>query len=520
VHIRADVHDPVVDPRVHSRRIAGSDLADRLDMARTSPVLPRWALVAAVSFGGACASPLDEHDSVVGDPATPGTVDPGDPVQVDTPPAGYPHADLDVGCAPIFRQSVVPEYRVTISASHWAAIEAEFLNPQLTASGAPEDPPYHPVELRVVDDDAEHAPAGVMLRLNGNTSWLQTIALDDDPKMQFVIAFNKVDTDGRFQGLRKIKLDMPRGDRTFLQARVALAWLRGRAGVPAQCANNARVFINGEYYGLYTSIEFQDKGFLKRVYGAADDDGDLWKAGRTIKTNEETHTTTRIDAFWDLEDLDGLRALTELETSMRAWVSEALIGDCDGYNQGRPNFLLYDRPSSRKFVWLVTDLDTSLDEDYLPPDATPVFAPDEGRWIRNAPHYLIALNDPDGLARYVRAMSLQLPKLDPEELETWIEDWSAQIADAAHDDPRRPFSSSQHAHALDQMQEYPALRAAYLEDWVECWEDGGVDADGDGFDMCRDCADDDASQSPAAEEVCDAIDNDCNGIVDDDAGCD
>jgi hypothetical protein len=41
------------------------------------------------------------------------------------------------------------------------------------------------------------------------------------------------------------------------------------------------------------------------------------------------------------------------------------------------------------------------------------------------------------------------------------------------------------------------------------------DADGDGFTSDVDCNDLDSSIPPAAEEVCDSIDNDCNLKVDD-----
>ena len=48
-------------------------------------------------------------------------------------------------------------------------------------------------------------------------------------------------------------------------------------------------------------------------------------------------------------------------------------------------------------------------------------------------------------------------------------------------------------------------------------EDGSlVDSDGDGFLGDEDCNDGDASVSPAAVEVCDGLDNDCDGIVDED----
>lgn len=487
-------------------------------------------LVVAVGCGGE-VNPRISTDAAVGpDAPTPDAgVDSAPPADapdapvdagpdVDAPPAVNPYAEIDEGCAPIFSQLIVPEYHLTIGPDDWAAMQAEFLNPQLDANGTLIEPPYHPTQLHIVEGDATFDPPGVMVRLNGNTSWLQTIVYDANPKMQFLIAFNKVDHDARFEDQRRIKLDMPRADWTFLQQRVALAWLRGRAEIPAQCANSARVFVNGSYYGLYANVEFQDKSFLKRVYGAADNDGDLWKSARTIKTNEETFTWTRITAFWDLFDLAGLDSLVDVDRSMDEWASEAVIGDTDGYNQGRPNFFLYDRPSNHKFVWLANDLDTTLDEDFLPPDTSPVFAPPlpgESRWERDWHHYLFTLADAAGVARYVQAMQRQLPRLDPDELTAWITAWSAQIADAVAADPHRAYTMTAHADALVRMQGYAPARASYLQDWLDCWSTGGADADGDGFDLCHDCQDADPARSPAATEVCDDVDNDCNGRVDD-----
>ena len=41
-----------------------------------------------------------------------------------------------------------------------------------------------------------------------------------------------------------------------------------------------------------------------------------------------------------------------------------------------------------------------------------------------------------------------------------------------------------------------------------------ADGDGDGFDSSLDCDDDEPTISPGAQEVCDGIDNDCDGLID------
>jgi len=46
----------------------------------------------------------------------------------------------------------------------------------------------------------------------------------------------------------------------------------------------------------------------------------------------------------------------------------------------------------------------------------------------------------------------------------------------------------------------------------------GTDADGDGFDDTVDCDDYDASIFPGAPEVCDGLDNNCNGVADEGCG--
>jgi hypothetical protein len=42
-----------------------------------------------------------------------------------------------------------------------------------------------------------------------------------------------------------------------------------------------------------------------------------------------------------------------------------------------------------------------------------------------------------------------------------------------------------------------------------------IDADGDGWATTEDCDDNDPTTHPGATEICDGVDNNCDGLVDD-----
>ncbi len=419
---------------------------------------------------------------------------------------------VDDGCADIFAQNVMPKYDVEISDADLDLLEQEFREADVV-----EPHMFYPITFTY---EGEEVPATI--RLKGNTSWVQAIEFDEDPKMQFVISFNETDPAGRWKGLRKIELDMPRSDYSFLRQRLGLYYLRS-IGQPAQCANSARLHINGEYYGLYTNLERLDKEFLERHF-PNDDQGDLWKGGRILKTNDEANPDySRLDPFWDDEvplDINSLDALVDLEGSVAAWTAEAMMPHSDGYYMGRPNFFLYDHPT-RGFLWISADLDSAF--DYLLPDIDPMYGNcDEveaykcgGRGNNERQHFRIVIGDPSWNQTYVDDLATARAGYDAEHLSAMTDLWSRQIRGGVLADPHKPFTDGDHDFWVASLEAYPAMRAAAVDEWLACRTEGGEDADGDGFSNCEECNDADAAVNPGATEICgNLVDDDCDFLID------
>ena len=175
--------------------------------------------------------------------------------------SGCPEKELakphtPVLCPDLFDEDRVVDIRVEIAPEEWDGLVEEYLGWEERKRLGLDLKPYHP--LVAFDANGEHIE-DAQIRLKGNPccSW-------EGEKMQFVIAFNKVDEDGRFAGLRKLTLDAPPYDASVMRERLALSYFND-AGIAASCANHARLTINGDYYGLYTNIEHVDREFLERL---------------------------------------------------------------------------------------------------------------------------------------------------------------------------------------------------------------------------------------------------------------
>lgn len=486
-------------------------------------------LVVAVLSGG-CESDGARH------PGSAPAIEAGDPLPVvdaampdragdvgspaDSAPSSdlVPRRDADAAegrtagaCSDLFDQEELITYEVQIAPEEWDKLREEFLSFEARELAGLPLHPYHPMVLRY---GAESLDAWI--RLKGRSSWFNAVRKHGAAaKMQFVIAFDEgADSKRRFHGVQKVELDHAAYvDATWLHERLSTWYMRG-AGLPAVCVNNARLVVNGAYYGLYSHLEHPDHDFLRRVFPGASD-GDLWKKKDDFQWSKSGPDLTRHDRIWAIRDAAGMAALSDMTTTLRVWAAEAMLADADGYWGGNNNYLMYDHPS-RGWTWLADDLDGTL--DFRPADMHPLFF-----WIgyegRNpGRHFVAVLSDPHWRARFIEALRWARSAWHSGQMQSLVDTWAEQIAAAAAADPHVPYSFADHEGKVARLRAFLPARAEAMSRWLECTAAGDLDADGDGAPWCLDCDEDDPASHLGAPEICgDGRDQSCNGVADD--GC-
>jgi hypothetical protein len=227
-------------------------------------------------------------------------------------------------------------------------------------------------------------------RLRGNTSRFSK-------KKSFKISFNEYVPGRRYQGVKKINLNGEHNDPTLIREKLFYD-LWKKAGMVERRTSFARVYINGQYYGLYTCLEEMDKDWLDRVY--SDKSGNLYKCtypadlvyhgpdqqtykdlenstvtgGRVydLQTNETQDDYTRLVTL--IAQLDkSPDVLFEIETGqilhvshfLKALALDVATGNWDDYSYNKNNYYLYDNPATGRFDFITYDPDNSFGVDWF-----------------------------------------------------------------------------------------------------------------------------------------------------------
>jgi hypothetical protein len=170
----------------------------------------------------------------------------------------------------VFDDTKLPAWNLTIAAADLAKMNTALLDPDPSKKEV-----YVPATLKVDADDV----GKVAVRYKGAFGTLQSCVqsgMNVCKKMSLKVDFAEFEPNKRFYGLKKINLHAQRADGTQLHEKLAYKMFRDM-GIPAPRSVHGRVFINGDYKGLYGVTEVIDGRFLDYWFPKGQADGNLYK---------------------------------------------------------------------------------------------------------------------------------------------------------------------------------------------------------------------------------------------------
>jgi hypothetical protein len=316
------------------------------------------------------------------------------------------------------------------------------------------------------------------VRLKGEASFRE---LDDKPA--FRLKLDEFVPGQRLLGLKRLTLNNDVQDPSSLSQSLVYRLFRA-AGVPAPRCNHALVYVNGEYYGLYSNVEAEDKDFLARWFTS--DAGNLYEeAGSDLVPGAaprfDLETNEARDDRSDLEALIGalaratpddfsetVAAELDLDHYLSFAALEALAGGEDGYSYvlGTPNnYRVYRDPGTARFVFLPWGLDRALRPRFEPElihEWVPALDKYRSVWNTHAVVLSGCLTSPDCKAAYtarLRAMTELFERLD---LAAQARAEITLIEPAGRADLRKPSDDDYAEHARGALLDYIAERPGVL----------------------------------------------------------
>lgn len=280
----------------------------------------------------------------------------------------------------IFNDTIIHEIHVETDLEDWfTTLESDFKN-NLT------NPDVYPEIYRscnVTFDGTTVMNCGFREKGNASNSFANF-----GRKNPLKIAFDAFNNNQTFDGLKKINLNIFVNDPSLLHD-VACNKLMRDVGLPACRTSYTKVWINGEYIGLHLIIENVDKTFLKSKYGAAFNDGNLYKTDRgasvplnwqgddkesykkqglKLITNDSLDDWSKFISFVDFLNNDHeedfrqkLESRFDVHAYLKALAVEKCVRSWDSYWGGGNNFYLYEHPDG-KYRWLPWDMNETFQD--------------------------------------------------------------------------------------------------------------------------------------------------------------
>lgn len=290
--------------------------------------------------------------------------------------------ELSDDAAAFFDDSYVHEIHITFADEDWFDVLVE-------SHTNDADDPYF--EASFVGDGIEMGSIGV--RFKGNSSFDGT-----GVKKSFKLDFNEYEQDDEdlsFLGLTKLNLNNNFNDPSMLREKLFYDYASNFVEGVSR-AVHTKLYVNGEYYGLYTAVEQVDKNLAQSRFGS-DEDGNLYKGSASddvaddpsadfgsdltylgtdqadyedfyqLKTNETANDYSQLIELLDVlnntssTDLSAaIEPLLDVQDTLASLALNNLFVNLDSYSGAAHNYYLYDRDDTGQFTHLFWDVNESF----------------------------------------------------------------------------------------------------------------------------------------------------------------
>jgi spore coat protein H len=302
------------------------------------------------------------------------------------------------------------------------------------------------------------------------------------------IDFDKYAGNQKFLGLKSLVLDNLTQDPSGIHETVSMAFY-ARLGIPTPRETHVRLYVRGEFIGVYALVESVDKELLARIYGSIGDDVQndgwlyefVWQEDRRFSDlgSDIAQIKLRFDATTheSKSDEEKYRKIQELITLanqtaedrfvevigprfdlpgfIRFVAAQAFLGDTDGFLGafGINNFYLYRLENQDKHVIIAWDTDNTFWGSTFPirPDDTNVLM----QKLMRIPEY-------NALWYAELARAAQLAE-DDNWLEAEIVRNVQRIDTAMKEDVYKPYSNNSYEGESGQMLSFARERLTYVK---------------------------------------------------------
>lgn len=302
------------------------------------------------------------------------------------------------------------------------------------------------------------------------------------------VDFDRYQTNQKFLGLKSLVLDNLTQDPSGIHETVSMKFY-ARLGIPAPREAHVKLYVRGEYIGLYSLVESIDKEFLARVYGSIGEDvqNDGWlyefvwqedwrfsDLGTDLGAIKLRFEATTHESKSDEEKYRQVQELVTLVNQtpedrfvevigprfdipgfIRYVAAQAFLGDTDGFLGafGVNNFYLYRLENRIQHVMIAWDTDNTFWGPTFPilPDTTNVLV----QRLMRIPEY-------NALWYSEIARAAQMAEADG-----WLDTEiirNVQLIDSAmKEDVYKPYSNNSYEGEAGSMLSFARDRLAYVK---------------------------------------------------------